>query len=85
MKSKNCEISRTDDSVRSFNWNGLLTGSSFDYEDPVSKPFVHEVSHNKLELTTFLYVNQNSVTDFIALVTDFIVGLLTLLLLDNKL
>ena len=76
-------VERQYHSVRSFDWKSLRTGSSFDYDDPVRKLFVHEVSRNKLELTTFLYINQNSVTDFIVLVTDFIVELLTLLLLDT--
>ncbi len=85
MKSKNCEISRTDDNVRFFNGKSLRTGLSYlNYDNPVRKLFVHEVSHNKLELTTFLWFNQYSVTDFIVLVIDFIVVGQQKLFIKNK-
>ena len=40
-------------------------GRHIDYGDSVRELFVHGCLHFKLELTTFLYVNQIPVTDFI--------------------
>jgi len=84
LKSKVSERSRTENCSRSFDRKSSRIGLPFDYGDSVRELFVHGCLPYKLELTTFLYVNQNPVTDFIVLVTDFIVGLPTLLLLDNN-
>jgi hypothetical protein len=77
LKSKVSERSRTENCSRSFDRKSSRIGLPFDYGDSVRELFVHGCLPYKLELTTFLYVNQNPVTDFI-------VGLPTLLLLDNN-
>jgi hypothetical protein len=83
LKSKVRERSRTENSSRSFDRKSSRIGLPFDYGDSVRELSVHGCLHFKLVLMTFLYVNQIPVTDFIVLVTNFIVGLPTLLLLDT--
>ncbi|SRR6266487_3972848 len=65
LKSKVRERSRTENSSRSFDRKSSRIGLPFDYGDSVRELFVHGCLHFKLELTTFLYVNQIPVTDFI--------------------